>query len=96
MPRYVIEYHRTEHRVMEVEAESESAARQCWIDAMYDSDYPVSQDGDFIDSVRDVNDCPAGGPHTPTNDSSHPDRMTDPYWHCDECGASLPTPEKEY
>jgi len=41
-------------------------------------------------------ECPAGGPHTPTNASSHPDRMFDPYWHCDDCGASLPTPERSY
>lgn len=48
----------------------------------------------FVECVCECHDvCPAGGPHTPTNDSSHPDRMTDPYWHCSECGASLPTPE---
>lgn len=50
---------------------------------------------DHYPDPSDIDICPAGGPHTPTNDSSHPDRMTDPYWHCDECGASLPPPERE-
>jgi hypothetical protein len=48
---------------------------------------------DGFPDPSDIDICPAGGPHTPTNDSSHPDRMTDPYWHCAECGALLPTPE---
>ena len=61
-------------------------AEEAWVrgdisDAEFDGEF----DGDI---------CPAGGPHTPTNDSSHPDRMTDPYWHCDECGANLPAPER--
>jgi hypothetical protein len=51
--------------------------------------------GASVDNLSSIDVCPAGGPHTPTNDSSHPDRMTDPYWHCDECHCSLPTPERE-
>jgi hypothetical protein len=52
------------------------------------------QDFEFNDDQPLDDVCPAGGPHTPTNVSSHPDRVTDPYWHCDECGASLPAPER--
>jgi hypothetical protein len=53
-----------------------------WLD-----DYPIGDDepGGIHDAP---NECPAGGWHTWTNVSSYPDRMFDPYWHCDECGAT--------
>lgn len=53
-----------------------------------DIDYP---------NPSDIDICPAGGPHTPVDNFTEADdsgRRISPGWHCGECGASLPSPER--
>lgn len=54
MPRYEIEYYESTLRRMTVEAESESAARQAWIDSDGDGDVEINSGPLTIESIREV------------------------------------------